>query len=60
MSTAHEPKKFNVESEYTRLIKNVQELYNADFISPTAARKASEKIRRWRKENVHRQIGTES
>jgi len=56
--TTCDPTKFDVESEYTRLIKNVQELYNKNLISPNAARKSAEKIRHWRKVNLCHQLGT--
>ena len=49
---------FDVEGEYERLIKNNQELHSKGFISPTAARKAAEKIRQWRRSNLYLQLGT--
>lgn len=57
-STTYEQPKFDVNAEYKRLIENNLEMYNRDFISSTAARKAAKKIRQWRAANSHRQFDT--
>ena len=56
--TIGDPTLFDVESEKNRLINNVSELYSLHLLSPTAARKAQEKIQQWARSNAHRQIGT--
>ncbi len=58
--TTCDPSKFDVEAEYKRLSSNLTDLYNKNILSITAGRKAAEKLRHWRKVNLHNQINTET
>lgn len=49
----------DVEAEYKRLHKNMLELYNLHVLSITSGPIAAEKLRKWRRLQIAKQVGAE-